>query len=90
MDMEPKGMPVEGSQIEELAEGSAQEDFETLSEAEAIKADPARVSAVQAFAKEQGLDVPGMPSQKSMKDSIKGMGSSLMDSLGKGPMPPKM
>lgn len=76
-EMEP--MAVEG--MEGIQESSTEMDLETLQEAEAIKADPARMDAVKALAAEQGVDLPGITPRKSFKDSIKGIGTSLGDGL---------
>ncbi len=69
------------STAEENTESNPQQDLETLIEADAIKNDPTRMDAVKALAKEQGIDVPGLPSQKSFKDTLKGIGSTLGEGM---------
>jgi len=73
-----ESMPAEGSPVEESSESSPEADFETLTEAAAIKADPMRLKAVQAFAEAQGQPLPdGAVVKKSFKESIKGLGADL-------------
>lgn len=77
-DMEPMVGAVE-STGEESTENSAEQDLETLTEAEAIKADPTRMEAVTTLATQQGIPVPGeTATPKSFKDTIKGIGKKIV------------